>query len=149
MTDNATYYTEHASVYPGEYEPLPWKEKELQDEINRQEARVIKPPVNISELADYYKVEMAVPGFKAEDFYIYANGRILFISALNKKPITPGEESYYIHNFNYECILRRITLPVNADTNFIKAEYRDGILTIYFFKTILPAINQPGRIIVY
>ena len=149
MADHTTYYSKHASVYPGKYEPLPWQEKELQDEINRKGARVIKPPVNISEMADFYKVEMAAPGFRSEDFIIYTNGRTLSIAALNKKPVRQQEEHYCVHNFNCECIHRNLTLPADTDTNFATAEYRNGILELYFYKTTFPTLNPPGRIIVY
>jgi HSP20 family molecular chaperone IbpA len=149
MTEKARYYTERASVYPGEYAPVPWEEKEMLDAIDIKGSRIVRPPVNISELEDHYKVEMAVPGFKAGDFHINTNGCVLTIAALNKKPVTPGEEHYHIRSFACERIHRRITLPVNTDTNFMAAEYRDGILAIYFFKTRSPAINQPGRIVVY
>lgn len=149
MTDNLTYGPDHSSIYPGEYEPEAWKEKELQDEIKSKGSRIIKPPVNIIELEDHYMVEMAAPGFKREDIFIFTEGRVLIIAALNKKPTVTDAKHTYVHTFHCERVHRRIRLPLTTDTNFTTAEYRNGILTIYLFKSKSPVINQPGSIVVY
>src|SRR5687768_6802467 len=119
MTDHTTYHSEHACIYPGEYEPPPWKEKGLREELKACGARIIKPPVNIVELADHYKVEMAVPGFEARDFFIHTCGCTLAISAINRSMVKKDEERYHVRDFACSCIQRHITLPANTDTNFV------------------------------
>jgi HSP20 family protein len=149
MRGRIPYNKEPITIYPGRYQPLPWKEKELLDEIKAGGAKIIRPPVNISEMTDYYKIEMPVPGFNSQDFFVHTQGRSLSISAINKK--TPGrDETHYLsHNFNWHCILRHITLPPDTDASFATAEYRNGVLSLYIYKTLYPGRVSKGQIIVY
>ncbi len=82
---------------------------------------------------------MAAPGLKREDFFVSINelGH-LSISALHKEPNRIENEKYQKHTFNYECFTRELLLPENIDTDFIKAEYRTGILSFWFLKTNKP-----------
>ena len=62
-----TYYSEHACIYPGIYEPMPGKEKELKEQLNKKGVIVTKAPVNITEQTDHYKIEIVAPGFSREE----------------------------------------------------------------------------------
>jgi HSP20 family molecular chaperone IbpA len=42
-----------------------------------------------------------------------------------------------------------IDLPFDADTNFVTAEFRPGLLTLYLSKKDNQMKNYPGRIIIY
>jgi HSP20 family protein len=148
MLPNATYYPDHSSIYPGEYEPLPGQEKELSDELKKSTG-VMKPPVNVIGLHDYYRIEIQAPGFRREDFFINTNGEILSIAGMTKKRLKQGEESPGFHDLHYECIQRDIVLPSDVDTEFVTAEYANGILCVWLFRTSNPVENRPSQIIVY
>ena len=149
MLDNDIYYSEHASIYPGKYEPMPLKEKELAAELSKKGKKIVKPPVNINELSDHYRIEIAVPGFSREDFFIQTKNRLLSIAAVHKNPVEKADSHYRFLSFNCKCIKQEIMLPGDVDPDFVTAEYINGILKICLFKTSYPAENRSCKIIVY
>ncbi|MGH2565678.1 MAG: Hsp20 family protein, partial [Ginsengibacter sp.] len=44
---------------------------------------------------------------------------------------------------------RELLLPENIDTDFLKAEYRKGILSFWFLKIKKPCQRRPSTVIVY
>lgn len=122
------------SIYPGEYKPLPAKLRLLENKL--KDAKPLKASAyNISQTPDNYKIELAAPGFEREDFFIrIKNGGRLVISAMHDEK-TSTDEQYEKHAFHHEFLSREIAVPENADTDFSKAEYKNGVLSIWFFKS--------------
>lgn len=89
-----------------------------------------------------------MPGVKREDILIDVEGNVLTVWVLHRE-FGPCPVCFQLHEFNYECFERHIILPENADAEFISAEYKEGILQIYFPKTkrLSKSINK--RIVVY
>lgn len=142
-------HTKECLIYPGGYVPL-FNTEEVWKELGHPgEGNVILPPVNVTEFPDSFKIEAAIPGMKREDFLIDADNNVLSISVLHKECEREANKNFQLHEFNYNCFNRHVILPENADTEFVKAEYKSGILTIYVPKLIHPAINQHTRIVVY
>lgn len=138
------------STYPGEYKPMQSKFERLAEELSKPREGAISPADNICETSEYYKVELAAPGLKREDFFVSINDHgVLSISALHKEANRMENEKYQKHTFNYECFSRELLLPENIDTDFIKAEYSAGILSIWFLKTEKPYQKRVSMIIVY
>jgi HSP20 family protein len=90
------------------------------------------PSVNIKEEKDIYKIELAAPGLKKEDFNIAVGGNILTISSEKKSESKEGNESdnYYSREYNYSSFERSLTLPDNVDADKITAKYNDGVLNV-------------------
>ncbi|MCW9037889.1 Hsp20/alpha crystallin family protein [Altibacter sp.] len=90
------------------------------------------PAVNILENEDDFKVEMAVPGMKKEDFNIDLENNLLTISAEEQSENeTKGQDgSYTRREFNYSAFKRSFTLPDSVDGEKIAASYTDGVLNI-------------------
>jgi HSP20 family protein len=148
MSENVLYYPKPAPVYPGMYNPIQRKE-ELLHKLNKKGIRIFKPPVNIIELPDHYRIEMTAPGFKREDFFIKTNGCSLSIEAAKRQSGKTKDERYRFRSFHYDYIKRDIELPDNVDPDFGTAEYKNGVLNIYLYKNSYQAENRPGQIIVY
>ena len=146
---NITLYDTDCSIYPGDYVPL-LKAEEIEEELRHShEGQALFPPVNITELADSFKVEVAIPGVRREDFLVHADENILFVRVLHKEYVLEGSERFQLHEFNYKCFDRQVVLPDNADAEFISAEYKAGILRIYIPKLNQPAKSRHTRIVVY
>lgn len=146
---NDVLYDTDSLVYPGVYVPL-LKEEEVQSALKRsQEGETVLPPVNVTELPDLFKVEVAIPGVKQENFLIYADENILSVFVVHKECGLKEGESFQLHEFNYQCFNRDIILPDNADAEFASAEYEAGILRLYVPKAKQPGKNQHTRIVVY
>jgi HSP20 family protein len=97
------------------------------------------PPVNITEEKNDYIIDMAVPGFKKEDFDINLDGNLLTISCETETETTGngngrenGKENgnYSRREYNYSSFSRTITLPDYADSKGITAKYNDGVLNV-------------------
>jgi len=138
------------STYPGEYKPDLRKFETLAEELSKPHEGASSPADNICETPEYYKIELAAPGLKREDFFVSINEHgHLSISALHKEQNSIENEKYRKHTFNYECFTRELLLPENIDTNFNKAEYNQGILSIWFLKTEKPDQKRVSMIMVY
>jgi HSP20 family protein len=146
---NYNLYDSGCSVYPGDYVPL-LKAEEMQDELKFfNEGEMTFPSANITELADTYKVELAVPGAKREDFLIQADENILSVSVVHKQLVQRNEEIFQLHEFDYNCCKRYIVLPDDAGAEFVSAEYKAGILCLYVPKVKEPVKNLHTTIVVY
>lgn len=147
MTTNFSSLKE-CLVYPGEYIPLPEIEalaKEIK--INGKDS-VVKPLVNMDELEDCYKVEVALPGILREDIFInvYGNDLTVLVFHKNSKEL---KEKLQIHEFDTDFLVRHLLLPEMADTEFIYATYQSGILSLYLPKNPVPHAAWLNQIVVY
>lgn len=90
------------------------------------------PPVNISETASSYLIELAAPGNKREDFLLNLEDGKLSISVEKKEAAKDeGEEIKYTRReIIHTAFSRSFTLPEEADQDAINASYDQGILTI-------------------
>ncbi len=136
-------------TYPGAYMPL-LNEEDLQFSLaDSHISEGVLPPVNVIELADSFRVRVAIPGVKREHFLVYASGNNLFVCVINKDPELHDGESFQLHEFNYENFNRHIKLPEIADSEFSIAEYKSGILDIYIPKSKQPPKKIFTNIVVY
>lgn len=88
------------------------------------------PAVNVLEDENSFKIELAAPGLKKEDFKINVHENVLTISAEQK---TESEENkndgkYTRKEFNYSSFKRSFTLPKTVDGDKIVASYNEGVL---------------------
>ena len=88
------------------------------------------PAANISESADHFHVELAVPGINKDDFKIKLERNILTISAAQSAHTNDEQKNYTKREYSYSSFVRSFTLPESADENAIDAKYTDGVLTI-------------------
>ena len=102
------------------------------------------PKVNIKETANYFAVEMAVPGLKKSDFQIDIDNQVLSISTETKEDNEHKEENYTRREFGYSSFKRTFTLPESVNADKINASYNEGILSILLPKKE-EAKQKPAR----
>lgn len=147
MKNLTTHYKE-CLVYPGEYIPLPEVESLWKEILTTGKEPAAKPLVNVDEYSNSIKVEFMLGGIKREDIIIDIRENILSILVLHKcKKET--KKALQPHEFETECMERHIMLPATADTEFLAAEYREGILSIYIPKTHKQVTASQNQIVVY
>lgn len=104
------------------------------------------PAVNIKENEKDFELELAIPGFKKDDFNIEVDKNILTISSEAKSENETKDDNYTRREFSYTSFRRAFTLPETIDEDKINANYADGIL-----KLTLPkreeALPKPKRMI--
>jgi HSP20 family protein len=91
------------------------------------------PKTNIIENADSYKVELSVPGVSKSDIKIEVENDVLTIS----KSVKQDEDenmTFRLHEFRIGAFERKFTLPDHVNTEDIKADYNNGILSITLLK---------------
>jgi HSP20 family protein len=88
------------------------------------------PAVNITENKDDFKVSLAAPGMKKNDFNIDVQGNILTISAEREEKKEEKEEDYTRKEYNFSSFSRSFTLPDEVNKEKIEATYVDGVLNL-------------------
>lgn len=88
------------------------------------------PAVNVTENKNAFKLKVAAPGFKKEDFKLEVQNGNLVISGENKEEKEEKDEKYTRQEYSYSTFSRSFTLPENVNGDGIAAEYADGILKI-------------------
>jgi len=101
------------------------------------------PAVNIVENKDDYKVSLAVPGMKKEDFNIDVEGNMLTISSEKEENKEEKEERFTRKEYSYSSFSRSFTLPDEVNKEKIEAKYEDGVL-----KLILPKREEAKKLAV-
>lgn len=88
------------------------------------------PKVNIEEASNEFKVEMAAPGMRREDFHIELDNDMLTISAESQDEQNAEGQNYTRREFRYESFKRSFYLPKTVEADEIKAKYKDGLLSL-------------------
>jgi HSP20 family protein len=88
------------------------------------------PAVNITEEKNQYKVELAVPGMKKDDFKIDVDGNMLTISSEKEENFEEKEKRFTRKEYSYSSFSRSFTLPEEINLDKIEAKYEDGVLML-------------------
>ncbi|MCB0525030.1 MAG: Hsp20/alpha crystallin family protein [Saprospiraceae bacterium] len=95
------------------------------------------PAVNILETKKDFKLKIAAPGFKKNDFKLEVQHGLLTISGEMKMEKEEKEERYTRQEFSYSTFRRSFTLPENIKADKIGANYEDGLLTVTLPKVMI------------
>ena len=93
------------------------------------------PAVNIMEEKENFKLSLAVPGMKKDDFKIDIEGDMLTISAETKEEKVEKEGKFTRNEYNFSSFRRSFTIPDGIKKDKIDARYEDGVLKIFLPKT--------------
>ena len=89
------------------------------------------PAINVVESDKDYKVEVAAPGMKKEDFNIHLGDNNELIITMEQKNENKEEHKKYLRReFAYSMFQQSFVLPDNIEKEKISASVNDGILTI-------------------
>jgi HSP20 family protein len=92
------------------------------------------PAVNVVESAEGYKVEVAAPGLKKENFRINFHNHVLTIASKTELSAEETKGKYTRKEFGYTSFQRSFTVPNTVDADKIEASYTDGILHVHLPK---------------
>jgi HSP20 family protein len=97
------------------------------------------PAINVSEDEKEYKVEVAAPGMKKENFNVHVTQDGDLVISMEAKSDTTTDENgqevknskkYLRREFAYSKFEQILTLPDHVERENISASVEDGILTI-------------------
>lgn len=93
------------------------------------------PAVNIVEEEKEFKISLAVPGMKKNDFKIDLEGDILTISAEREEEKDESGKKFTRKEYSYSSFCRSFTIPEGTKVDKIDARYEDGVLKLMLPKT--------------
>jgi len=88
------------------------------------------PAVNIHENEKQFTLELAAPGLKKDDFKINIENQVLTISKEVTEKKEEVKDNFTRREFAYNSFSRSFKVPKTILVNKIKADYKDGILSI-------------------
>lgn len=94
------------------------------------ETAAFLPAFEIKENKDSFVFKADVPGVKEQDIEVTTAGNRLTISGKRETEKEEKEDTYYACERSYGSFTRAFTLPEQADASHIKAELKNGELTI-------------------
>ena len=110
----------------------------LQDELDRLFESPLtgwSPALDVAEDKDVYTVRVELPGLKRQDIQVSLQDGALVISGeRQEEKISEGTEVHRRERF-YGKFQRALTLPEPVAADKVKADYKDGVLTISLPKT--------------
>lgn len=133
------------NVYPGIYHAASGVEEQIK--INSNQFRIDRYfRSDILDSGENYIVRVHTGKIQKENMFIYSTRAQIVIFGIKNVGINSGNcgEKQVKLDFKY-----LIDLPFDADTNFVTAEFRPGLLTLYLSKKDNQMKNYPGRIILY
>lgn len=96
----------------------------------QDEPATFMPAFEVKESKEGYLFKADVPGIKADDLDITANGSRLTVSGHRELEKEDKQETYYAFERSYGSFSRSFTLPDGCDLEQVKADLRDGVLTL-------------------
>ncbi|MCD8164851.1 MAG: Hsp20/alpha crystallin family protein [Bacteroides sp.] len=108
------------------------------------------PAINVIETEKDYKVEVAAPGMKKEDFNIRIDEDKNLVISMEKKQENQEENKegcYLRREFSYSKFQQTILLPDNVATENISATMDNGVLTLDIPKKTEEEAKKEERVI--
>lgn len=89
------------------------------------------PAADISETEKEYLVKAELPGVKREDVKVTLENGVLTIQGERRQEKVEKDEKTHRTERFYGSFSRSFTLPDNADAEHVRAETRDGVLSVH------------------
>jgi HSP20 family protein len=100
------------------------------------------PKVDVFEEADQIVMKAELPGVDKDKITIDVNGRVLTVKGERISDDEVKEDNYYRRERSYGRFERSFTLPAETDSEKIKADYKDGVLTLNIPKPVSSKTRQ-------
>jgi HSP20 family protein len=88
------------------------------------------PAVDIKENDKAFTIEAELPGMNKDDVKVTVHDGVLSIQGERKSEEETDDKKHHRIERFYGSFLRRFTLPDNVDENSVKANFKDGLLTL-------------------
>lgn len=88
------------------------------------------PTVDITENNEEFQIKAELPEVKKEDVKIRIEDGVLSISGERKQEKEEQNKKFHRVERSYGSFMRSFTLPTNIDETKIRADYKDGVLTL-------------------
>ncbi len=93
------------------------------------------PVADVAESPTGYLVRVELPGLGTGDVRVSVDGHVLSIAGERRQEEREKETRYHRVESAFGSFLRRFTLPEDVDEEKLRAEFRDGILSVHVPKS--------------
>ena len=94
------------------------------------EAGEFLPDFEVKETQESYQFTGDLPGVRDKDLQVTMESNMLTISGKREEEKRTDEDKYHSYERRYGAFSRSFVLPDNADTEHVRADLKDGVLTI-------------------
>jgi HSP20 family protein len=94
------------------------------------------PSANVKEKEEKYEIELAIPGFDKSEIKIELNEKVLTVSSEREEVKEENQEKYTRREFRKSSFSRSFRLPEGIQESEIKANFKDGVLSIEIPKSV-------------
>ncbi|MCJ7556429.1 MAG: Hsp20/alpha crystallin family protein [Gammaproteobacteria bacterium] len=117
------------NIFPGRWmESMNWRRPLLSDLDVKMDVQW--PRVDIIDRENELLIRADLPGVKKDDLELTVTDDSLHVRAETRAKKVEDEESYYRCETRIGAIERFIPLPVDVDSEHVKAELKDGVLEV-------------------
>ncbi len=88
------------------------------------------PTFDVKETKDSFVFKADVPGIKESDLDVTVTGNRLNVSGKREEEKEDKSDRYYTYERSYGSFSRSFTLPEGVDTTTVRADLKDGVLTL-------------------
>ena len=88
------------------------------------------PTVDISETETGFEVRAELPGVSENDVNVSVSDNVLTVKGEKRQEMEKEGKDYHRMERRYGSFQRSFTLPRHVETSDIKAEFKDGVLTL-------------------
>jgi HSP20 family protein len=100
------------------------------------------PAADIYETKNEFVVELEVPGFEEQELEIEVTDHTLVVKGERTATDAPEEKEFRLRERLEETFERRFFLPVDADTEHVKAKFVKGVLEVHAPKLVAPTAQK-------
>ncbi len=133
---------EERALAPRELDPMRWM-RQMTRELMRFDpfadieplvapagAAVFMPAFEVRETKDAYILKADLPGVREEDLDISVTGNRITTSGKREEEERHEDERYFVYERAYGAFTRTFTLPEGANPDQVRAEMKNGELTL-------------------
>lgn len=92
------------------------------------------PAVDITETSEEYLIKVELPGVNKDDVKVSVNDNLLSIQGERRFEEEEKDKKHHRIERYFGSFARSFHLPENTDEEHIRADYRDGILSLHLIK---------------
>lgn len=94
-----------------------------------------QPTVDVSETSEGYLIQAELPQVKKEDIKVTVDNGVLRISGERRQEKEEKDKRFHRIERSYGTFMRSFALPDGVDSEHVKAEIKDGVLSVQLAKT--------------
>lgn len=98
--------------------------------IGQKLADYFAPSAEAAQTVQSYEINLELPGVKPEDIEVSLQDGTLMVKGEKRFQREETGRSYFISEREYGAFMRSFRLPADIDAAEVKADFRDGVLSI-------------------